>query len=173
MKKYLWIAVFSVALLAVMAFGFATPAYAQAPDPQNPDCPYCDGTGSGMMGRRARAQDGTGLLHDYMSAALAEAFGLTPAELQAAHDSGTTLWDIAVEQGKTVEEFQAIKDAARTSAITQAAAAGVISQEQADWMLERTQNGQRGAGMMTGGGCGGSGGRGPGNRGGGAGYNQP
>lgn len=175
MKKFLLIAIVVTAFVAVLALGITSWAYAQAPDPDDTICPYCGSYGSGMMGGRGfRGQYGAeGPLHDYMFENIAEAFGLTTDELQAAHDQGKTLWVIAQEQGKTAEQFQTLMAEARTKALTQAVADGVISQEQADWMLEHMNGAQGrgyGPGMMGAGGCGGYG---AGNRSGGRWNNQP
>lgn len=75
-------------------------------------------------------------LHDIMQAAVAAEFGLTVEELEAQHDAGKTMMDFAVEQGLTVEEFEGKMTTARTNALNQAVADGLITQEQADWMLE-------------------------------------
>lgn len=102
------------------------------------------GGGYGNAGGRG---DGQGLLVSYMQSALAEAFGLTVDELQARNEADETLWDLAAEQGLTAEEFQAKMEGARASAIEQALADGVITQEQADWMQERQGGfGSRGGG---------------------------
>lgn len=102
-----------------------------------------------------------GALHDYMEAAIAAEFGLTEEELEQRHAAGETLMDLASEQGLTVEDFTVKMTAARTSALEQAVADGVITQEQADWMKKHMGPN----GMMGGfgrGGCNGGGMRGPG-----------
>lgn len=137
----------TLAAVVILALGVAGFAYAQSqtpPTPTNPDGTY----GPGMMGGRgARGgmfgggmQNSTGEygpLHDYMFNAIAEAFGLTTDELQANHDAGKTMWDLAEELGISTEQFSAIMTEARTNAFEQAVADSVISQEQADWMLSR------------------------------------
>ena len=86
----------------------------------------------GMMG-----QAGSGLLHDYMIAGFAEAFNLDVVDLQARIDGGETMYDVALELGYTQESFSELMVTVRTDAINQALADGVITQEQADWMLSR------------------------------------
>jgi len=124
--------------------------------------------GGGMMGYRANNQDGFscpmwdgdedgaqeyGPLHDYMFPAFAQALGLTPAELEARRQAGDTLWTIAQEQGLTTEQFQQMITTARNTAVSQAVADGIITQEQADFMLER-MGGMMGNGYGPGyGGC--------------------
>jgi hypothetical protein len=140
--------------IVILALGTAGFAYAQN---QNPMSAYfqeeSEGTypyGSGMMGRGGYGRgmmgqgafgEGEGLLHDYMAPALADAFGLTVDELEALHESGETLWDYAQEQGMSQEEFFSTMQAARTVALNQAVADGVITQEQADWMLDHMGQG--------------------------------
>jgi hypothetical protein len=115
----------------------------------------------GMMGRT-----GSGLLHDYMIAGFAEAFNLDPAVLEERIANGETMYDVATSLGYTQEQFSELMITVRTDAINQALADGVITQEQADWMLSRIAQRQA-AGLGTGtctGACqmGGRGGRGGG-----------
>lgn len=101
------------------------------------------GFGPGMMGhgQGSFSGEGEGPLHDYMAPAIADAFGLTVDELEALHTSGETLWDYAQEQDINQDEFTALLEGARTDAIDQAVADGVITQEQADWMLDHMGKG--------------------------------
>jgi predicted DNA-binding protein (UPF0251 family) len=82
------------------------------------------GFGRGMMGQGAY-EEVEGPLHDYMSQAIADEFGLTVEELDALHDSGETLWDYAQEQGISQEEFFSRMQAARSEAL-QAVADGSL-----------------------------------------------
>ena len=146
-----------VAVASLLIAGFA---YAQTPTPTNPNClagcPAGDPTGSqpttpgwGMMGRgqgmmagrwnqsSEEFERGNGFLHEPMFAAMAEALGLTPEELQTRIDAGETMWDIAESQGLSAEQFKAKMIQARTEALNQAVADGLITQEQADWMTSR------------------------------------
>lgn len=134
MKKGLLIGSLLVVLLA--AVGFVGVAFAQSGTPDPSTNPY-GMHGYGMMGggRWARSGEDYGPMHEYMVAALAEAFDMTPEELQAQFDQGKTAWDIAQEQGLTEEQFYALMVEARTTALQQMVAEGVITQEQADWML--------------------------------------
>ena len=165
MKKGLLIV--GILAVTIAALGLAGFAYAQAPTPQPPT-----GFGPGMMGGRGarggmmggygyQNSGGYGPMHTYMIAAIAEAFGMTPEELQAQYDQGKTPWDIAQEKGMTQEQFFALMTEARTQALQQAVADGVITQQQADWMLSHMQN-MGGYGFGPGGcpGMGGQGGRG-------------
>lgn len=169
MNKVFTIGVIVAVLL--VALGIAGVAYAQDQTPTVPENTY----GAGMMGGQGRhggmmggfraagstQASADGLLHDYMFSAIASVFGVTPEELQAAHDAGQTMWDLAQEQGLTQEQFAAKMLEARTQALGQAVADGVITQEQADWMLSRmSQMGQgTGGGPCMGGDFAGRGGR--------------
>lgn len=137
-KQYILVAILVVAALAVGGAGLVS---AQTETPQSTPFP---GYGPGMMGGRGGfggmmggywAQDSTGLLHDYMIDAFADALNLSPEELESRLAAGETLWQIASSEGFTAEEFSQLWIAARTSALEQAVADGVITQEQADWMI--------------------------------------
>lgn len=142
MKKRYIIGTLMVTVL--LTLGFAGYAYAQEPTPPAQSAnPNWDSSqhGPGMMGGRglrgAAGNSGYGLLHEVMSTAMAEAFGMTNEEIQAIHDSGKTLNEVAIEKGLTVEELQAKMLDARTAALNAAVTAGTITQEQADWMSQR------------------------------------
>jgi hypothetical protein len=122
--------------------------------------------GRGMMGNRGSNNQGTGAcpfadgdevdgateygpLHDYMLNAYAQAFGLTREELDTRLQAGDTLWVIAQGQGMTAEQFQQTMTTARTTALNLAVADGVITQEQAGFMLNR-MNGMMGNGVGAG-----------------------
>lgn len=97
------------------------------------------GMGGGMMGRRG-AQDtaqGDGVLHTYMVAAFADVFEMTPEALQTELDAGERMYEIALDKGYTAEQFTELMTTVRTTALEQAVTAGDLTQEQADWMLQR------------------------------------
>ena len=136
--------------IVVIALGVTGFVYAQVQAPPTPDYPGRpsggrSSRGHGMMGgyqgyhltnSGAHLAQG-GILHDYMPAALANAFGLTQEELQAKFDAGESSWQIADSLDFSVEEFSALMLDIRSDAINQALTDGVIPQEQADWMLDR------------------------------------
>lgn len=142
-KTIIFVAVVGIAV-AALAFGSAGYAYAQD---DNPDSPFGGRGGVGRHGGRGSFGMGwhdnwdgdgeAGPMHDAMSSAIADAFGLTVEELEAAHEEGKTAWDIAEEQGLTDEEFSTLMFDARSTALAQAVADGTITQEQADWMQSR------------------------------------
>lgn len=106
------------------------------------------GRGGGMMGRAA--EDGEiGPMHDLMIAAWAEELDLSVEDIEARLANGETLYDIALSQGLTVEEFQAARVEIHATVLDEAVAQGLITQEQADWMKSR--GARMGAGTCTGG----------------------
>lgn len=144
MKKFVvTLMVVAVVVFALSAVGVA---YAQSPT-QTP------GTGTGRMGGRGSQNglDGTnrtsgeGILHDYMIAGYSEKLNIPVADLEARLNGGETMAQIALSEGLTLEQFRTLMVEVRTQAIEQALNDGVLTQAQADWMI------QRGAGQMAGG----------------------
>lgn len=154
MKKLLLIGTFVVAAV----LGITSLAFAQTPNPTTPQTPWGPGMGHGRMQGQFNT-DQLNPMHDYMETALAEALGLDVEEIQAARVEGKTVWQLAEEKGISVEDFQAAMLEARQSAIQAMVDDGLLTQEQADWMLSRMQGkwGQGGSGSN---GCPGMGGSG-------------
>lgn len=135
MKKTL--AFLAILAVTIVSLGVGAIVYAQSATPPAANTPNSDAPADAPAGRPFGHGPGdpeNNPLHDYMTSALADAFGLTTDELQALHDNGTTLMDYAAEQGMSVADFQATMESARSTALEQAVADGVITQEQADWM---------------------------------------
>jgi hypothetical protein len=96
-----------------------------------------------------------------MSQILADVLGMTAEQLEAALDEGQTVSEIAAAQGVELADVVTALMAAHVERLQEAVAAGTLTQERADWMIEqmteqmtwRLQNPSRGfAGL--GGGCG-------------------
>ena len=81
--------------------------------------------------------DGSGLIHEYMEKAMAEAVDLSLSEFDARHAAGETFYQIALSEGYAAEEIHTLMQDARTAALDAAAKDGIITQEQADWMKSR------------------------------------
>lgn len=146
--------------LVLVAFGSIAMASAQTETPVIPENTFSQGMNGnrgargGMMGGwRSAGVSPAGMegpLHDYMLTAISNVFGVTPEELQGLHDAGTTMWDFAQQKGMTQEQFLDLMLQARTQALEKAVADGIITQEQADWMLSRwSRMGNNGAGICT------------------------
>ena len=176
MKKILLVAVGF--LIAVVVFGVAGFAYAQSQTPPTPEYPYGPGMmggeygrgyGHGMMGGYGmpalRGVEGMGWdgeygpMHETMIAALADVLDLTPEELEARHDAGETMWQIAESEGLSVEEIQDLMLSAHDKALDDAVANDQLTEEQAEWMdahMEQMESGMFGNSGF-GGHCGGGG----------------
>lgn len=147
MKKILILSAVVIAVLATLAV--AGYAYAQTQPPATP-FPYgpggmmggwggrtggmMGGRGGGMMGGQWNGQYGP--MHQYMIDAVAQAFEMTPEDLQARLNKGDTFWTIAQEKGLTQEQFNTLMKDASAKALKQAVEAGALTQEQADWMQQ-------------------------------------
>jgi hypothetical protein len=149
----------AVLMVALLALGAAGLAYAQEPQPTEP-VPFGQGfsrgggmmgRGGGMMGRWNQGANGQyGPMHEYMVGSMSDALGMTVEELNAELAAGKTMWQVAEAKGLSLEETQSLMLDARKAAFEKMVADGVITQEQADWMLSRMQ-GMRGQGGAQGG----------------------
>jgi len=117
---------------------FAGVAFAQDETP--PVLPFGDGG----------PRDGSGELHSYMSEAIANALGMTVEELEASHEAGNYLRDIAEAQGLSTDDLFTLMQEARTSALEAALNDGVITQEAFDFMQSRGGMGRGGHGAGRG-----------------------
>jgi hypothetical protein len=149
MKKTMLIT--ALVLVALLSLGLAGFAFAQTQTPPDPSQPFGPGYGrmgpgmmggGGMMGGRGMmgGQFGAyGAMHTYMVEAFAAALQMTPEELQAELDAGKSMWTVAEEHGFTSEQFTELMLQTRTQALEAMVTAGQITQEQADWMLQRME----------------------------------
>lgn len=133
------ISILVVAVLAVVGFAWARTAYAQTQTPPYP------GYGYGMMGGQyggfgMMGNWDYGPMHQYMVAGLAEALNLTPEEVQSRIDNGETPWQIAQAQGLSDEQIQQVMLDAHDKALDEAVKAGLLTQEQADWMDQHMES---------------------------------
>jgi hypothetical protein len=155
MKKTILIVGLVVAALMVLGVGVA---FAQSPTPY---------TGGGMMGG-----NGGGWMHNYVEQALAAKLGLTEEQVEDQLAAGKSMYQLALDNGIKQEAITEFMNQIHTEAFAKAVKDGVVTQAQADFMLQRMQsrgfgtgncpmqNGQgaqfnRGAGMMNGNGRGG------------------
>ncbi len=151
------IALFTVALLAGGFFAGALvgddlvqPAEAAQVETPNPTVatPCSDRPGGGGPG-------GLGYPGEDSDGVLAAALGMTAEEFHAALQSGMTIAEIATDQGKDVEAVKTMMVSRATVRIEAAVAAGEMTQERADLMLDglearisdKVENGTRGQGF--------------------------
>lgn len=151
--KNFTILVLAVFAVGVLAFGFTGEAQAQTLDPLYPGNGGMGGNGGN--GRSGSTGTGTGIplemninldgaIDDVMAQMIADALGISVEELQSREAAGETLVDIGLSLGFDVDTILAIHDQARTDALAQAVVSGLITQEAADWLLSRLENGQYG-----------------------------
>lgn len=92
-----------------------------------------------FVGPRAAGPGPGGLRHGLLPGAVAELLDMTPEELWQEQADGKTLSQIAQEKGISDQQLIDAMLAAQKEAIEQALADGRITQEQADWLLERME----------------------------------
>ena len=136
-----------LALLSAVVFLGVTAAFAQGPNQAN------NGARQPMNQGQAGPRGAMNLMavsEDDMHAAIAEALGMSVVDFEAAIAAGETPATLAAELGIDFAVVQAAMDALHAEALQQAVADGLITQEQADWMLSRQggQNGQMGNGAQ-------------------------
>ena len=135
-------------------------------------------------------QGGYGWMHDYVEQALAAKLGLTEKQVEDQLAAGKPMYQIALDNGIKQDDLASFMNDVHKEALAKAVKDGKITQQQADWMLQRMQNmyqngygpgncpmhngqgapsgrgGGMGPGMMNGRGAGYGGGYGPGMMGG-------
>ncbi len=94
----------------------------------------------GMMGGYARGGQYMGVMREYMISAFANAVGLTVDQVNTRLANGETPAQIAIAQGKTEADLPALWTQVHQDAVNAAVAAGVVTQAQADRMLQMMNN---------------------------------
>lgn len=114
-----------VVLAALVVFGVGV-VFAQGPNPY---------AGNGPM-----TQNGGGWIHEYVEKALAAKLGLTEAQVEEQFAVGKSMYQIALDNGIKQENLTDFLNGVHQEAFAAAVKDGVMTQEQADWMLQRMQN---------------------------------
>ncbi len=128
MKKTIFI--LTAALAVVAALGLTAFSYASARG--------LDATTAGFQHRGfGPGPGGDHPLAPYVEAAIAEILGISVEEFQAAREEGTRLPELIEAAGLTAEEFQAALETAMPDVLAEAVADEVITQDEADAILER------------------------------------
>ena len=83
---------------------------------------------------------GYGPMHDYVEQALAKKLGLTEAQVEKELAGGKPMYQIALDNGVKQEDLATFMNDVHKEAFANAVKDGVITQQQADWMLQRMQN---------------------------------
>lgn len=153
--KNLTILVLAVFAVGIVAFGFAGDVQAEELTPVYPG----NGGGNGGNGGNGRGgSNGTGVplemninldgaIDDIMAQQIADALGISAEDLKAREAGGETLVEIGLSLGFDADEVIAIHDQARTDALAEAVATGLLTQEEADWLLSRMAFGQYGVSL--------------------------
>jgi hypothetical protein len=128
MKKIL--IVVSVVLVALVIFG-AGFVFSQYQSVSAAGLPQGFGPG-GMMGGRG----GYGPMHEYVEQALADKLGMTKADLETQLSSGKSMYQIALDKGTAAADIPALLTEVHKTAFAKAVADGVLTQAQADAMLQ-------------------------------------
>ena len=124
MKKSILIVALVVLALGVFGVGVVLAQDAQPP------------VGRGVM------MGGYGVMHDYVEEALANKLGITEKDIEDALASGKTMYQIALDNGIKEADVASFLTEVHTTAFDKAVADGIITREQADFMLQRmTANG--------------------------------
>jgi hypothetical protein len=137
MKKVLL--VIAILALAAVIFG-AGFAFAQFQPVSAQALPSYLGTS--MMGRGGgmHGQGGYAPVRDYVEQALAEKLGLTEAQVEEQRAAGKSMYQIALDAGTAEADIPALLEAVHKTAFDKAVADGVLTQAQADAMLEQMQS---------------------------------
>lgn len=146
MSKFLKSAGIVAVLVAVVALAGATAAFAQGPNQPEGVTP----PGAGQV--RNGFGNGQGLMaveEADMHAAIAGALGIDVEVLEAELAAGKSLAVLASELNVDFAEVQAAMDEVHANALQEAVQSGVITQEQATWMLSR-RGGPNGQGSALG-----------------------
>lgn len=98
------------------------------------------GRGGMMGGRGLQGERYYGIMHDDIISAFASAVGLTVDEVNARLVKGETLTQIANAQGFTGDKLTQLVTQVHKSALDKAVSDGVITQAQADRMLQMMNN---------------------------------
>ena len=83
---------------------------------------------------------GYGSMHNYVEQALAAKLGLTETQVEDQLAAGKPMYQIALDNGISQDALRNFMNEVHTDAFAKAVKDGVITQEQADWMLQRMQN---------------------------------
>jgi len=86
---------------------------------------------------------GYGWMHEYVEQALAAKLGLTEEAIDDQFAAGKTMYEIALDNGIQQEDLANFMNEVHKDAFAAAVKDNVITQERADWMLQRMQGMQQ------------------------------
>jgi hypothetical protein len=123
-------------LIGAALFG----VHAVAAQDGNPTAPNGPAAGWGPHGPHPRIAGLGEFMHESVEEAQAQALGMTDAELHDAILSGKTIRDLVEEKGIDPETFRTTMQTAHKDALQQAVEKGLITQEEADMILQHMEN---------------------------------
>ncbi len=85
-------------------------------------------------------QGGYGWMHNYVEQALAAKLGLTEKQVEDQLAAGKPMYQIALDNGIKQADLANFMNEVHKDAFAKAVKDGVLTQQQADWMLQRMQN---------------------------------
>src|SRR5512138_1274218 len=91
-------------------------------------------------GQPPLGQGGYGWMHDYVEQALAAKLGLTEKQVEDQLAAGKPMYQIALDNGVKQADLATFMNDVHKEAFAQAVKDGKVTQQQADWMLQRMQN---------------------------------
>jgi len=145
MKKALLVSL--ILAVGLFAVGTVHTVSASSLAPSNPVNDSLYGFG-GRGGRMAGAGLQDGILHDKIVEVFASELGISVDEVNSRLAAGETMSEIALSEGLTLEEFDALMDKAMDTALDQAVTDGLLTQTQADSMQQHSWNRSNGIGNM-------------------------
>jgi hypothetical protein len=150
--KQITILVLALSLAGIMAFGFVSEANAEDVSPLYPgngrgNGRNGSGTGTGVPVQMNINLDGA--LDEFMADYIADALGIDVETPKAREEAGETLTEIGLSLGFDAQEVYELHAEARIAALHQAVADGLITAEQAEWMISRLDNSQSGFNVGT------------------------
>jgi hypothetical protein len=90
-------------------------------------------------GRPPVGPNGYGWMHDYVEQALAAKLGLTEKQVEDQFAAGKPMYQIALDNGIKQADLATFMTEVHKEALAKAVKDGAITQQQADWMLQRMQ----------------------------------
>ncbi len=147
MKKVL---IIGITIVAVIALGNVLLVSAQGGTQLNQSatacpvsgytCPFSGtmpyGVPGGMMGMHNSMMGANGM-HQQVWTAVAQKLGMTFAELNAALQNGQTIAQLAQAKGISLDELKTTMLDAMKASFAELVKQGIMTQQQADWMLDR------------------------------------
>ncbi|MBN2043783.1 MAG: hypothetical protein JW757_02085 [Anaerolineales bacterium] len=153
--KQITLLVLALSLVGIMAFGIVSDASAEEISPMNPGNGRGNGRNGGGTGTGIPMEMNVnldGALDEFMSQYIADGLGISVETLKAREEAGETLTEIGLSLGFDAQAVFDLHVETRIAALNQAVVDGLITAEQAEWMISRLDNSQSGfnAGTCTG-----------------------